>query len=143
MGMCENCKYRLFLANAYDMHIDSNDCDKVNTHFCEKMQKPDTTVIIDAGCTDKTIYHKGYKDGVKSVEVVRCKDCKYCLETSASSTKIACSKGVNWRAVEPNHYCSYGERKDHEASQDYGGQGSDRYLPGIQAGGWEGIRGKV
>ena len=55
---------------------------------------------------------------VDAVEVVRCKDCKYCLETSASSTKIACSKGVNWRAVEPNHYCSYGERKDHEASQD-------------------------
>ena len=55
---------------------------------------------------------------VDAVEVVRCKDCKHCLETSASSTKIACSKGVNWRAVEPNHYCSYGERKDHEASQD-------------------------
>ena len=67
---CENCKYRQFLANAYDMHIDSSDCDKVNTHFCEKMRKQETVVIIDAGCTDKTMYHKGFKDGRESVEVV-------------------------------------------------------------------------
>ena len=43
------------------------------------------------------------------VPVVRCKDCKYCIKTPASFTKIACSKGVNWRTVEPNHFCSYGE----------------------------------
>jgi hypothetical protein len=49
---------------------------------------------------------------VDAVEVVRCKDCKYCIDTSASSTNIACSKGVNWRAVEPYHFCSYGERRE-------------------------------
>ena len=70
MADCNICKYRQFLANAYDMHIDHTDCDKVNTFFCEKMQKPDTAVIIDAGCTDKTFYHKGFKDGYESVNVV-------------------------------------------------------------------------
>ena len=48
------------------------------------------------------------------VPVVLCKDCKYRIETSASSTKIACTKGVNWQAVEQNHFCSYGEREDNE-----------------------------
>ena len=66
---CENCKYRDFIAKAYDMHIDSNDCDKVNTFFCEKMRKQETVVIIDAGCTDKTMYHKGFKDGYESVDL--------------------------------------------------------------------------
>ena len=50
------------------------------------------------------------------VPVVRCKNCKYLIETSASSTKIACTKGVNWRAVEQNHFCSYGERKDNDST---------------------------
>ena len=119
MGMCENCKYRLFLANAYDMHIDSNDCDKVNTHFCEKMQKPDTTVIIDAGCTDKTMYRKGYKDALASI--VHCQDCKYWLnslvapgaEHSHGYCHIEESDDVvvgRW----DDDFCSYGERKDNE-----------------------------
>ena len=51
---------------------------------------------------------------VDAVEVVRCNDCKYCIGTSASSTNIACSKGVNWRAVEPYDFCSYGERRGGE-----------------------------
>ena len=51
---------------------------------------------------------------VDAVEVVRCKECKYCVGTTASHTGRACSKGVNWRAVEPNHFCSDGERKDND-----------------------------
>ena len=46
------------------------------------------------------------------VPVVRCMNCKHCIKTFASYTKIACIKGVNWRAVEPNHFCSYGEMID-------------------------------
>lgn len=51
---------------------------------------------------------------VDAVEVVRCKDCKLALEQPfmTGSTKLVCIKGINWRAVEPNHFCSYGERKD-------------------------------
>ena len=51
------------------------------------------------------------------VPVVRCKDCKQCNDVSAipfiaDSQKLVCMKGVNWRAVEPNHFCSYGERRE-------------------------------
>ena len=51
------------------------------------------------------------------VPVVRCKDCKHCNDVSeippiADSLKLACAKGVNWRATDPNHFCSYGERRE-------------------------------
>ena len=49
-----------------------------------------------------------------AVEVVRCKDCKmdlYCNQLKEGSSKLVCTKSVNWRAVEPNHFCSYGEKK--------------------------------
>ena len=63
MADCKDCKYRQWLANAYDIHIDERDCVKANTFFCEKMRRKDVVLIIDAGCTDKTIYSKGYADG--------------------------------------------------------------------------------
>ena len=109
MADCKNCKYRQFLANAYDMHIDHTDCDKVNTFFCEKMQKPDTTVIIDAGCTDKTMYHKGFKDGYEAVEVVQCKDCKY---WDADHGVCDLHTEVNGVWMGADDFCSKGGRKD-------------------------------
>ena len=98
------------------------DLDKLIAYFVEQyniaVEDPDpVSGYVMAALRGCIAYFKTIPT-VDAVEVVRCKDCKHCLETSASSTKIACSKGVNWRAVEPNHYCSYGERKDHEASQD-------------------------
>ena len=42
---------------------------------------------------------------VDAVEVVRCKDCKHSNEYGA-----ICRYSVG-RAVEPEHFCSYGERK--------------------------------
>lgn len=48
---------------------------------------------------------------VDAVEVVQCKDCKYCNDVFG---KMVCTKGVNWRAVEPKHFCSYGERREGE-----------------------------
>lgn len=39
------------------------------------------------------------------VEIVRCKDCKYLRG------KDYCYLTLNYRVVEPNHFCSYGERK--------------------------------
>ena len=108
---CENCKYRLFLANAYDIHIDDKDCDKVNTHFCEKMRKPDTVVIIDAGCTDKTIYRKGYKDGKADAipTIVPCKDCKKATRSSTRLDMVWCNKFGN--IMGECDFCSYGERR--------------------------------
>ena len=39
------------------------------------------------------------------VEVVRCKDCKYLRG------KDYCYLTLNYRVVEPNHFCSYGKKK--------------------------------
>ena len=50
---------------------------------------------------------------VDAVEVVRCKDCKNALDNPSitDKTKLACTKGVNWRTVNTDHFCSYGERR--------------------------------
>lgn len=45
------------------------------------------------------------------VPVVRCKDCKFAPVHPTDSQKLVCTKSVNWRAVEQNHFCSYGERR--------------------------------
>ena len=111
MADCNICKYRQFLANAYDMHIDHNDCDKVNTFFCEKMRKPETVVIIDAGCTDKTMYHKGFKDGYELGKVL-CKDCTNWMyeydDVGLCVVDVPDIDGVQRKAYD---FCSYGERK--------------------------------
>ena len=83
-------------------------------HYVPNVDKEE---LIRALKYDRNQYNKGYADGIRDAreELVRCKECKYCVETTASYTGIACSNGVNWRTVEPNHFCSYGERKkDHE-----------------------------
>ena len=53
---------------------------------------------------------------VDAVEVVRCKDCKHAVNCPfmADSQKLVCTKSVNWRAAEPDHFCSYGERREGE-----------------------------
>lgn len=54
---------------------------------------------------------------VDAVEVVRCKDCKQCYKATFSSTGYRCKVwGVydNDCEVTPEHYCSYGERKDND-----------------------------
>lgn len=47
------------------------------------------------------------------VEVVRCKDCKWCKEDNWDGEILYgcdCAAGLN--CAEPNGFCSYGERKD-------------------------------
>ena len=72
-----------------------------------------------------TVACDDYKNGTDCVEVVRCKDCKYWLnswvapgaEHSHGYCHIEESDDVvvgRW----DDDFCSYGERKDHEASQD-------------------------
>ena len=62
-------------------------------------------------CPDRCVQYK-HKDDVR---VVRCKDCKMAvvaIPPLVAEQKLVCTKSVNWRAVEPDHFCSYGERKD-------------------------------
>lgn len=47
---------------------------------------------------------------------VRCKDCKNALTNIpkplvADPKKPVCTKWINWRTVEPDYFCPYGERR--------------------------------
>ena len=64
---------------------------------------PDESHIVEK-CIEK-IYR------MPMMEVVRCEDCKHCNDVYG---KKVCTKGINWRAVEPKHFCSYGERGEGE-----------------------------
>lgn len=53
--------------------------------------------------------------GVDAVEVVRCKDCKYKIIHTCPITgtkTLFCDYGIKPVAVDTEHYCSYGERKN-------------------------------
>jgi hypothetical protein len=47
------------------------------------------------------------------VEVVRCKDCKWCLtENWQGDILYGCDCAAGMNDITPNDYCSYGERKE-------------------------------
>lgn len=54
---------------------------------------------------------------IDAVDVVRCEDCehKYRKEYADGMVELLCQKTYNFNGfaadVEPNHFCSYGERK--------------------------------
>ena len=53
-----------------------------------------------------------FKDNADVVEVVRCKDCRWYLTANWDGTILYgcdCTEGL--KDVEPNGFCSYGERK--------------------------------
>ena len=74
----------------------------------------DKEELIRALQYDREQYNKGYADA--KAELVRCKDCKKALEYTlmADRPKLVCTNTVNWRAIEPDHFCSYGERREGE-----------------------------
>ena len=51
---------------------------------------------------------------IDAVPVVRCKDCKIAFANPfiADYPQLVCRKWANWHIVEPDDFCSYGERKD-------------------------------
>lgn len=57
---------------------------------------------------------------IDAVPVVRCKKCCHCKETvDYKGPGLFCSIwGREWQRVQPNDFCSYGQRKetDHEVS---------------------------
>ena len=55
-----------------------------------------------------------FKDKTDFVEVVRCVKCKYRVTHTCPITGIKtlfCDYGISPVAVEPTHFCSYGERR--------------------------------
>ena len=51
---------------------------------------------------------------VDAVEVVRCKDCTFCVFNSSNETFKCRSMNGMYRTVGPDDFCSYGERKDND-----------------------------
>ena len=54
---------------------------------------------------------------VDAVSVVRCKDCKHAEVYDGYYTQVCCENGViggHGELWNPDDFCSYGERKDHE-----------------------------
>ena len=58
---------------------------------------------------DRTIKEAKPEDAVR---VVRCKDCVFCHYNSSNETYKCSTMNGMYRTVEPNEFCSYGERKD-------------------------------
>ena len=41
MPNCKTCRYRYWLRELCDIHVDEKDCDEAGTEFCKKMNDPD------------------------------------------------------------------------------------------------------
>ena len=85
-----------------------------NANCVDYIKREDAINVFDWGMPDADvkcgIAIQNIKDIPSSdvVEVVRCKDCKYHAEFSSKCNKL------NLTPMWPNDYCSYGERKDEE-----------------------------
>lgn len=102
---------RLIDANAliesgYDVTLD-----KV---FPDWAELPDSTK--EAVCKHGQYLKKMINElpSVEAVEVVRCKDCVFCHYNSSNETYKCSTMNGMYRTVEPNEFCSYGERKDND-----------------------------
>ena len=88
---------------------------EIQSSFGVDVDRPE---LIRALQYDRNQYDKGYADGRRDAmaDLVRCKDCKHSLDSPfiTDKTQLVCTKGVNWRAVNPDHFCSYGERREGE-----------------------------
>ena len=89
----------------------------------EKLRKVEPKLKVVSIVGIKAVSIDGFIDflerqkTVDAVEVVHCKDCKHCYKSYGSSTGYRCKVwGVydNDCEVTPEHYCSYGERKDND-----------------------------
>ena len=83
----------------------------------EKRNLIDRDDLIDSlGVSDMEIFAKeviGDATTVDAVEVVRCREC-YFGKGELICTNPKCTKSFYGCPVPPEHFCSYGERKDNE-----------------------------
>ena len=85
-----------------------------------KMDRWYEEMCLKYGETDQ--FNMGYAEGINAienaqtadvVEVVRCKDCKWCLvENWDGEILYGCDCGAGMNDISPDDFCSYGERKD-------------------------------
>lgn len=71
--------------------------------------------LIKALQYDRDQYDKGYIDGLKdSVQVVRCKDCRYADDYYHDGSIYCCIPGkpMRWHDDDPNWFCADGKPKE-------------------------------
>ena len=69
---------------------------------------------LDIGNRQLVEAFKTYIENVPTadvVEVIRCKDCKYCTKAVSIENTYFCVVGTNAFDTELDNFCSYGERK--------------------------------
>jgi hypothetical protein len=80
--------------------------------YIHEIDKLDNWLGVYAECEDLI----KFAPTVDAVEVVRCKDCQYFVDTLPSG--YGCSGFGGMTRACPNGFCSYGERKDNERKAD-------------------------
>ena len=78
------------------------------TDICNKCLCVEVCEIVGNYPVDECDYFKNKTD---FVEVVRCKDCKYCTKAVSIENTYFCVVGTNAFDTELDNFCSYGERK--------------------------------
>ena len=81
-------------------------CFKCNDEYSDEPCEPSDCVFRNA---------IGDAPTVDAVEVVRCKDCKYKAERLYACTNVKLRGEIIHIWVEPDDFCSYGERKDDDS----------------------------
>ena len=94
---CKNCVYepRCHSRIAYGM-----DTDDLTGRLLTDIEK---------GCNH-------FKDKADYVSVVRCKDCKHCIDEGMSGLWCNHADNRNPIGCRPDDYCNDGERKDYESN---------------------------
>ena len=81
----------------------------------------DANALMKANMYGNTapITHRTYAENliqkaptVDAVEVVRCKGCEFCVYNPCNDTYKCRSMSGMYRRVEPDEFCSYGEKKE-------------------------------
>ena len=80
----------------------------------------DKDELLKALHYDRDQYDKGYQDGYRAGRetIVHCYDCKYCKvirDTSVGAATWHCKRAYGMPDVDPEDYCSKGERREQNA----------------------------
>lgn len=82
----------------YPIRIDHYDKEHGNVHFVYGVES--------------VLEYAEYLPTIDAVEVVRCKDCEHCADDwNGSQPMFTCELAKCGESVQPNDYCSMGERK--------------------------------
>ena len=84
---------------------------KIKAEHCDGCKFHENCFYCDF---DKALLMLEEADDADVEEVCRCKDCRYCNEYQNFNFEryLGCNTNGEIYKVEPNHFCSYGERKE-------------------------------